>query len=73
MDVSKLSFLKRGKAILATAVAELAKAKSPPPPIYRFWLQERAEAEVIISDASFDEAVGLYEHDLQGADKYRVI
>lgn len=68
MDVSNLSFLKKGKAVLATAEAELAKAKSPPPPIYRFHLLAERETEVIILDASFDEAVGLYEHNIKRAD-----
>lgn len=68
MDVSNLSYLKRGKAVLATAEAELAKAKSPPPPIYRFHLLAGRESDVIILDPSFDEAVGLYEHNIQRAD-----
>jgi hypothetical protein len=68
MDVSNLSFLKRGKAVLTTAEAELAKAKAPRPPIYRFHLLAGGETEVIILDASFDEAVGLYEHHVKRAD-----
>ncbi|XHR29739.1 MAG: hypothetical protein ACFUZC_04110 [Chthoniobacteraceae bacterium] len=68
MDVSNLSFLKRGKDVLATAEAELAKAISPPPPIYRFHLLAGRETDVIILDSSFDEAVGLYEHNIQRAD-----
>ena len=68
MDVPNLSFLKRGKNVLATAEAELAKAKLPPSVIYRFHLLAGGEAEVIILDASFEEAVGLYEHNIRGAD-----
>lgn len=71
MDVSKPSFLKRGKAVLATAEAELAKKKATPPPkppVYRFRIPDRSESSVIILDASFDEAVGLYEHNIQGKD-----
>src|SRR4051794_14321817 len=66
MDASKLSFLKRGKAVLATAAAELEKANSRPPPIYRFHLPAGAETDIIILDGSFDEAVGLFEHHIQG-------
>ena len=63
------SLLKRGKAVLATAEAELAKAKakSAKPPIYRFWLRDGAETEAVILDASFEEAVGFYEHNIQDA------
>lgn len=67
MDVSKHSFLKRGKAVLATAEAELAKAKAKlaQPPVYRFWIPDGAETEAVILDTSFEEAVGLYEHNIQ--------